>query len=52
MSGKKEHADDCSCEHHTHEKSASHHMDGKCHIDSFTENLIELLKKEFEEEDK
>ena len=51
MTNKKHHADDCGCEHHSHGKEPSHHLDGKCHIDSFVENLVETVKKEFEKDD-
>ena len=52
MNSKKNQVDDCGCEHHTHEKGSSHHLDGKCHIDSFVEDLVESVKKEFEKDDK
>ena len=52
MSHKEEQADNCGCGHHDHEHGGSHHMDGKCNLDSFADNLIEYLKKEFEAEEK
>ncbi|MFX1258035.1 MAG: hypothetical protein ACFFAN_09255 [Promethearchaeota archaeon] len=48
MSNKKDHIDDCGCEHHTHAKNASHPKNGKCPTDLFVDNLIEALKKDFE----
>ncbi len=50
MGNKKNHADDCACEHHDPSESPTHHMDGKCTTDSFVDNLIDNLKKEFEKE--
>ena len=50
MSNKKDHVDDCGCEHHTHSKNPSHHIDGKCPTDLFIDNLIDTLKKEFEKD--
>jgi len=52
MSNKKNHADDCGCEHHDHSESPTHHIGVKCPTDSFVDNLIENLKKQFEEESK
>ena len=50
MNDKKKHADNCGCEHHSHGNHASHHMDGKCSSDLFADNLIEILKKDFEKD--
>ena len=52
MNDKKNHADNCGCEHHSHGEHASHHMDGKCPSDLFVDNLIEVLKKDFEKDSK
>lgn len=35
MSNKKQHADDCGCEHYDHSKSPSHHINGKCPTDYY-----------------
>ena len=50
MKNEKSHADDCGCEHHANSSTQSHHMDGHCPTDSFVDNLIDSLKKEFEED--
>jgi hypothetical protein len=52
MSNKKNHVDDCGCEHHDHSKSPTHHTDGKCPTDLLFDKIIDNLKKEFEEENK
>ncbi|MFX1444876.1 MAG: hypothetical protein ACFFHV_15805 [Promethearchaeota archaeon] len=50
MSDKKRHADDCGCEHHDHTEDATHHIGVACPTETFADNLIEYLKKEFEKE--
>jgi len=50
MSNKKKHAENCGCEHHDHSESPSHHMNGICPTDSFVDNLIDTLKKEFDKD--
>ncbi|TXT67536.1 MAG: hypothetical protein BAJALOKI1v1_70027 [Promethearchaeota archaeon] len=50
MKDKKQHSDDCGCEHHEHSDSPAHHIDGKCPTDLLFDNIIENLKKEFEQE--
>ena len=50
MNDKKNHADNCGCEHHSHVTKPSHHADGKCLSDLFVDNLIEILKKDFEKD--
>ena len=50
MKNEKTNADDCGCEHHSNLIIPSHHMDGHCPTDSFVDNLIDSIKKEFEKE--
>jgi len=50
MKNEKSDVENCGCEHHSDVNSPSHHTDGHCPTDSFVNNLIDNLKKEFEEE--